>query len=177
MPISYYEFFLPPCSSCNVLLVPCASPFCSFALRAFEILRLGQSQVRPLLYLIVCRAVTTGSVGWIKHATIKSCPWDLQRYGGVSAYVELGDAAVRASGVRPDHCFPGAHSSSAFAFFGLYFLALRYRRAAARRSEEHTSELQSLMRISYAVFCLKKKQHRITYSIHHLSKIITIFQH
>src|SRR3546814_3794800 len=28
-----------------------------------------------------------------------------------------------------------------------------------RRSEEHTSELQSLMRISYAVFCLKKKKH------------------
>src|SRR3546814_4232804 len=32
-----------------------------------------------------------------------------------------------------------------------------------RRSEEHTSELQSLMRISYAVFCLKKKN---TYSTH-----------
>src|SRR3546814_9799267 len=32
------------------------------------------------------------------------------------------------------------------------------RPAAAGRSEEHTSELQSLMRISYAVFCLKKKQ-------------------
>src|SRR3546814_4532159 len=30
-------------------------------------------------------------------------------------------------------------------------------RAASPRSEEHTSELQSLMRISYAVFCLKKK--------------------
>src|SRR3546814_3540101 len=30
----------------------------------------------------------------------------------------------------------------------------------ATRSEEHTSELQSLMRISYAVFCLKKKQRR-----------------
>src|SRR3546814_7032669 len=29
----------------------------------------------------------------------------------------------------------------------------------AHRSEEHTSELQSLMRISYAVFCLKKKTH------------------
>src|SRR3546814_14371245 len=29
------------------------------------------------------------------------------------------------------------------------------------RSEEHTSELQSLMRISYAVFCLKKKQKKI----------------
>src|SRR3546814_15601260 len=32
------------------------------------------------------------------------------------------------------------------------------RTAAVRRSEEHTSELQSLMRISYAVFCLKKKK-------------------
>src|SRR3546814_4939374 len=30
--------------------------------------------------------------------------------------------------------------------------------SSAKRSEEHTSELQSLMRISYAVFCLKKKQ-------------------
>src|SRR3546814_3902058 len=32
------------------------------------------------------------------------------------------------------------------------------RHGAQRRSEEHTSELQSLMRISYAVFCLKKKK-------------------
>src|SRR3546814_18837099 len=31
-----------------------------------------------------------------------------------------------------------------------------------RRSEEHTSELQSLMRISYAVFCLKKKKTNIS---------------
>src|SRR3546814_3316100 len=37
------------------------------------------------------------------------------------------------------------------------------------RSEEHTSELQSLMRISYAVFCLKKKNntHNITHTNHH----------
>src|SRR3546814_5781425 len=33
--------------------------------------------------------------------------------------------------------------------------------ASAGRSEEHTSELQSLMRISYAVFCLKKKTTKI----------------
>src|SRR3546814_2175107 len=33
-----------------------------------------------------------------------------------------------------------------------------YTRLVERRSEEHTSELQSLMRISYAVFCLKKKK-------------------
>src|SRR3546814_5825914 len=37
------------------------------------------------------------------------------------------------------------------------------------RSEEHTSELQSLMRISYAVFCLKKKIHSYTRTqpLHH----------
>src|SRR3546814_4483605 len=34
--------------------------------------------------------------------------------------------------------------------------------ACAGRSEEHTSELQSLMRISYAVFCLKKKKKKNT---------------
>src|SRR3546814_2605501 len=34
----------------------------------------------------------------------------------------------------------------------------RYTAPTAERSEEHTSELQSLMRISYAVFCLKKKK-------------------
>src|SRR3546814_9237680 len=38
--------------------------------------------------------------------------------------------------------------------------ALELGRMLERRSEEHTSELQSLMRISYAVFCLKKKRYR-----------------
>src|SRR3546814_3543084 len=39
----------------------------------------------------------------------------------------------------------------------------------SERSEEHTSELQSLMRISYAVFCLKKKthSHNMKYTRHH----------
>src|SRR3546814_1664130 len=40
---------------------------------------------------------------------------------------------------------PGAHASG---------------RSVSERSEEHTSELQSLMRISYAVFCLKKKKRK-----------------
>src|SRR3546814_8600643 len=38
------------------------------------------------------------------------------------------------------------------------------RMAQRRRSEEHTSELQSLMRISYAVFCLKKKKNIRTHN-------------
>src|SRR3546814_10052941 len=55
------------------------------------------------------------------------------------------DAAGRRPGVRPD---PVRGQSRLYA--GAPY---RYR----SRSEEHTSELQSLMRISYAVFCLKKK--------------------
>src|SRR3546814_4360989 len=46
---------------------------------------------------------------------------------------------------RPDH---GRAAEDAEVFLGVH---------DAQRSEEHTSELQSLMRISYAVFCLKKK--------------------
>src|SRR3546814_9870095 len=41
-----------------------------------------------------------------------------------------------------------------------------------RRSEEHTSELQSLMRISYAVFCLQKKRQE-TYFVTHYTKTVT----
>src|SRR3546814_3444315 len=40
--------------------------------------------------------------------------------------------------------------------------------SALERSEEHTSELQSIMRISYAVFCLKKTKLRIKASIYHI---------
>src|SRR3546814_2441379 len=41
---------------------------------------------------------------------------------------------------------------------------LRLSRYQEQRSEEHTSELQSLMRISYAVFCLKKKNKKNNYN-------------
>src|SRR3546814_1417179 len=51
------------------------------------------------------------------------------------------------------------------AAFGIFACTLRQRldlgadvATFAKRSEEHTSELQSLMRLSYAVFCLKKKK-------------------
>src|SRR3546814_8787480 len=53
---------------------------------------------------------------------------------------------------------------------------IRSRGYAAQRSEEHTSELQSLMRISYAVFCLKQKKltHKHQHHEHHaLANTIT----
>src|SRR3546814_5220783 len=45
-----------------------------------------------------------------------------------------------------------------------------------RRSEEHTSELQSLMRISYAVFCLKKKTNR-TSPLYITSQTYCMYKH
>src|SRR3546814_8483625 len=59
---------------------------------------------------------------------------------------------------------PSPRKSSASAF-SAWLLARKPPTISARpkptfsRTEEHTSELQSLMRISYAVFCLKKKRH------------------
>src|SRR3546814_4435199 len=46
----------------------------------------------------------------------------------------------------------------------------------AARSEEHTSELQSLMRISYAVFCLKKKKHEVSTKSTTMIKVSSITQ-
>src|SRR3546814_6808681 len=53
-------------------------------------------------------------------------------------------------------------SESPQAVDGSGFLASTFSSARSVRSEEHTSELQSLMRISYAVFCLKKKKKHST---------------
>src|SRR3546814_8828801 len=63
-----------------------------------------------------------------------------------------------------DNVLIGAHARTTGNFVGdaLRLVGVRRREAMLRdeamRSEEHTSELQSLMRISYAVFCLKNKK-------------------
>src|SRR3546814_9444517 len=59
----------------------------------------------------------------------------------------------------------------------LSIFAFRLPSASCPRSEEHTSELQSLMRISYAVFCLKKKKKHIIYNNIHYKDTTTHRQH
>src|SRR3546814_7621529 len=62
---------------------------------------------------------------------------------------------LRMSGyTRQDHLL---RDDESVALAGARAYPCRRARLRAGRSEEHTSELQSLMRISYAVFCLKKK--------------------
>src|SRR3546814_5528350 len=65
--------------------------------------------------------------------------------GLVRGAMDLGRCIV---GVGLGQCPSRCHANTA---------AARLRQSTSRRSEEHTSELQSLMRISYAGFCLKKK--------------------
>src|SRR3546814_3193486 len=68
----------------------------------------------------------------------------------------IGGRVDRLSGPS-GHVDPGVHRRTAVEGIVADAEVAGERIAAHRRSEEHTSELQSLMRISYAVFCLKKK--------------------
>src|SRR3546814_3353936 len=63
--------------------------------------------------------------------------------------IEMGLLSANLFGAIPDRIFGQMSNETLLAIPFFTFMG---------RSEEHTSELQSLMRISYAVFCLKKKQ-------------------
>src|SRR3546814_9454195 len=60
--------------------------------------------------------------------------------------------------LRDDQSYSQAHYDQVCALYGDPAMLAKYSLIFVDRSEEHTSELQSLMRISYAVFCLKKKK-------------------
>src|SRR3546814_1746424 len=81
------------------------------------------------------------------------CSSDLHRIGAGSAGFHCTATSVMPEAMRAEPAMiPNAPVAMACALSALVGTA------AASRSEEHTSELQSLMRISYAVFCLKKKK-------------------
>src|SRR3546814_2315627 len=89
--------------------------------------------------------------------------FDRERLAGVVAVTRETGAHPLAGGfhlwglyVRPED--RGGSASHALMSTALAWCRQRPCNQGVTRSEEHTSELQSLMRISYAVFCLKKKQ-------------------
>src|SRR3546814_8923154 len=94
-------------------------------------------------------AVGKGVAGWSAGDAVVGG----NRFGAMAEY-----AVVPASALRPK---PESLSWDEAAAYPVAYLTAR--------SEEHTSELQSLMRISYAVFCLKKKtiKTKKTYYYHH----------
>src|SRR3546814_10323136 len=77
-----------------------------------------------------------------------------------------GHAAIGVSARRPHRIGPpspqrrSSRSGDGASWTSLFTGDPDDRPRSASRSEEHTSELQSLMRISYAVFCLKKKKQK-----------------
>src|SRR3546814_5665809 len=87
------------------------------------------------------------------------CSSDLCSKPRTDSCARPGTAANSALGSDANHSVPSAFVQ----YSGLIPTRSRAgtsrRLAPSHRSEEHTSELQSLMRISYAVFCLKKKKY------------------
>src|SRR3546814_6036307 len=106
----------------------------------------------------VCSSDLTGAVMWAGLA----CSWNI--IGGYAGYIDFGHSAFFGIGAYATAIFMG--DSFGWPFLATIPVGLLAAAAVAAviggRSEEHTSELQSLMRISYAVFCLKKKTRQIS---------------
>src|SRR3546814_4980177 len=90
--------------------------------------------------------VCSSDLVWLAIADRKTRLMKTRIYLSLKAFMKDGDGAMLVDRLR--------------VLAGNYRINRRGINAVrrSRRSEEHTSELQSLMRISYAVFCLKKKK-------------------
>src|SRR3546814_10087376 len=80
----------------------------------------------------------------------RAAGWNVIKAAGVDAIVDL-QRVQRVADKRRRGQYLGAHAV-------VLFEGVKTGRRVQQRSEEYTSELQSLMRISYAVFCLKNKK-------------------
>src|SRR3546814_3095804 len=98
----------------------------------------------------VCSSDLLGLSGTVDTATFERI-----LNGELPDGTQIGDPDTRDSG--RDFTFSMPKSASLLALVSGDKRILAAHMETVKRSEEHTSELQSLMRISYAVFCLKKK--------------------
>src|SRR3546814_10786047 len=101
-------------------------------------MRRSRALVRPLSALLVLAATATLLLGPVPE-------------GASERLIRAGGLIVFTVGFWATAAIPEVLTAIVFFLIAMLF-------AIAPRSEEHTSELQSLMRISYAVFCLKKKK-------------------
>src|SRR3546814_8978837 len=124
---------------------------CVFAEEEAELLLVAASRPEPLEELLGRRVAGEPLellLGWVDFAGVRVAvaPGVFVPRQRTAYVVELAAARLAAGSVVVDLCC------------GSGALGLALSSAVPGRSEEHTSELQSLMRISYAGFCLKKKK-------------------
>src|SRR3546814_6073795 len=100
------------------------------------------------------------SLDQIKYQTPKRLHQGKQPRVQHDAHVHVHDAMTILTGKAHVQLLAEACCTQGGAATALRRRDMARQNLACPRSEEHTSELQSLMRISYAVFCLKKKQKR-----------------
>src|SRR3546814_4945750 len=92
----------------------------------------------------------SGLIDKVKASTLTEAQAEEQLLAFLAQHVPSGKSPMCGNTIGQDRRFMVKYMPRLEAFF-------HYRNLDVSRSEEHTSELQSLMRISYAVFCLKKK--------------------
>ncbi len=80
---------------------------------------------RPLAYLLLAVALSSGLVSLLKSWTQMDCPWDLERYGGLRPFIGLFQARPVALGHAA--CFPAGHASAGYSWVAIYFFMLLVR--------------------------------------------------
>src|SRR3546814_3372466 len=105
------------------------------------------------------RLLSRGRCAWSSLLDIP--PWALQQRSSESPLVyawgvRMNNQCAAPSSMGNEPIFAELAATTNYSFL----------RGASHRSEEHTSELQSLMRISYAVFCLQQKK-QIQHTLRH----------
>src|SRR3546814_10042811 len=118
----------------------------------------------PFPYPTLFRSTGTAQVRGLRTGNGQSGTWKFRDHGLFVGFAPV-DNPRYATGIVIEHGMGGSRAAAPVARDFMTYLfdreqgmaALETLEAGWGRSEEHTSELQSLMRISYAVFCLKKK--------------------
>src|SRR3546814_6852068 len=110
------------------------------------------------------RGPVASSPAAVARYILRREPWPRRRFTRLPEHVD-GNAAARipiAANSEPERSHfreqPLANANSAILMKARVVTECTKKQLQRFRSEEHTSELQSLMRYSYAVFCLKKKK-------------------
>lgn len=91
---------------------------------------------RLFLFLTLAMWLAPGVVVALKSWNYRSCPWDLDIYGGVAPYLNLVEAFTSSfpAGIAHTHCFPAGHASAGFCLLAFYFAGRALQRPRLARA-------------------------------------------